>query len=189
MVQTRSNANQVTENPPQGETSATGGRHPHINVTEAEALIQRVEITAEQLREVLAVLAPNHEKATKPNGKARVEDDLSRLDEEDESSSFERASAFDRLGDPKEKKPQTSAFDRLQDTRSARKGDLREKLKERREESSATSKAGSEERRKAMEDKEAIELWRMYDHLEKRLDAQNPYRQAVFSEVTPSPRG
>ncbi|VFQ80255.1 unnamed protein product [Cuscuta campestris] len=125
MVQTRSNANQVTGNPPQGETSATGGRHPHINVTEAEALIQR---------------------------------------------------------------PRTSAFDRLRDTRLARKGDLREKLKERREESSATSKASSEERRKAIEDKEVIELWRMYDRLEKRLDAHNPYRQAVFSEVTPFSR-
>ncbi|VFQ69758.1 unnamed protein product [Cuscuta campestris] len=105
-----------------------------------------------------------------------VEDDLSRLDEEDASSSFEWAFAFDRLGDPKLKKPRTSAFDRLQDTRSARKGDLRDKLKERREESSATSKAGSEERRKAIEDKKAIELWRMYDRLEKRLDAQNNFK-------------
>ncbi|VFQ90858.1 unnamed protein product [Cuscuta campestris] len=127
-------------------------------------------------------------KVTKPNGKARVEDELSRLDEEDVSSSFERASAFDRLGDPKLKKPRTSAFERLQDTRSARKGDLRETLKERRGESSATSKIGSEERQKAIEDKEAVELWRMYERLEKRLDAQNPYRQAVFSEVTPFSR-
>ncbi|VFQ62046.1 unnamed protein product [Cuscuta campestris] len=70
-------------------------------------------------------------KATKPNGMARVEDELFRLDEEDGSSSFERVSAFNRLGDPKSKKPQTSAFDRLQDTRSARKGDLRETLKDR----------------------------------------------------------
>ncbi|VFR03026.1 unnamed protein product [Cuscuta campestris] len=70
-------------------------------------------------------------KATKPNGKARVEDELFRLDEEDGSSSFERVSAFNRLGDPKSKKPRTSAFDWLQDTRSARKGDLRETLQER----------------------------------------------------------
>ncbi|VFQ77692.1 unnamed protein product [Cuscuta campestris] len=112
-----------------------------------------------------------------------MEDELSRLDEEDESSSFERASAFDRLGDPKLKKPRTSAFDQLQDTRSARKGNLRVKLKERRGESSATSKIGSEERLKVVEDKEAIELWRMCDRLEKRLDAQNPYRQVVFSEL------
>ncbi|VFQ93639.1 unnamed protein product [Cuscuta campestris] len=114
-----------------------------------------------------------------------MEDALSRLDKEDESSSFEWASAFDRLGDPKAKKPRTSAFDRVQVTRSARKGDLRETLKERRGESTATSKIGSEERRKAVKDKEAVELWRMYERLEKRLDAQNPYRQAVFSEVTP----
>ncbi|VFQ77163.1 unnamed protein product [Cuscuta campestris] len=51
-----------------------------------------------------------------------------------------------------------------------------------RDESSATSKACSEERRKAIEDKEAVELWRIVDHLEKRLDAQNPYRRAVFNE-------
>ncbi|VFQ79638.1 unnamed protein product [Cuscuta campestris] len=127
-------------------------------------------------------------KATKPNRKARMEDALSRLDEEDESSSFERASAFDRLGDPKSKKPRTCAFDQLQDTRPACKGDLRETLKERRGESTATSKVGSEERRKAVEDKEAADLWRMYEQLEKRLDTQNPYRQAVFSEVTPFSR-
>ncbi|VFQ95950.1 unnamed protein product [Cuscuta campestris] len=124
-------------------------------------------------------------KATKPNGKAMVDDDLSTLDKEDESSSFERASALDRLGDPKQKKPRTSAFDQLQDTWSAWKGDLRDKIRERREESSATSKACSEERHKAIEDKEAVELWRMFDRLERRLDAQNPYYQAVFSEVTP----
>ncbi|VFQ89316.1 unnamed protein product [Cuscuta campestris] len=215
MVQTRSNANAGTGAPHQGEKSATGGRHPPINTTEAEALIQRVGITVEQFKEVLAVLTPNREivvedatgvpigekagpagsqgkkkkvrrsqkkKATKPNEKARIEDALSRLDEEDESSSFERASAFDRLGDPKAKKPRTSAFDRLQDTRSARKGDLSEMLKERRGESTATSTIGSEERRKAVEDKEAAELWRMYERLERRLDAQNPYRQAVFNE-------
>ncbi|VFQ95895.1 unnamed protein product [Cuscuta campestris] len=221
MVQTRSNANAGTGAPHQGENSATGGQHPPISTTEAEALIQRVGITAEQFKEVLATLTPNREvviedatgvpvgekagpagsqgkkkkvrrsqkkKATKPNGKARMEDALSRLDEEDESSSFERASTFDRLGDPKAKKPRTSAFDRLQDTRAARKGDLRETLKERRGESTATSKIGSEERRKAVENEEAVELWRMYERLEKRLDAQNPYRQAVFSEVTPFSR-
>ncbi|VFQ82092.1 unnamed protein product [Cuscuta campestris] len=214
MVQTHSNANLGTRAPHQGKNSATGGRHPPI--------IQRVGITAEQFKEVLAALTPNREivvedatgeppggkagladswgkkkkkvrrsqkkKATKPNGKARVENELSRLDEEDESSSFERASAFDWLGDPKSKKPRTSAFERLQHTQSARKGDLRETLKERRGESSATSKIGSEERRKAIEDKEAVELWRTYERLEKRLDAQNPYRQAVFSEVMPFSR-
>ncbi|VFQ79936.1 unnamed protein product [Cuscuta campestris] len=216
MVQTRSNANLVNGNPHQGENSATKGRHPLISLTEAEALIQRVGITAEQFKEVMAAWTPNSEvlvedatgeptggkagpagsggkkkkkvrrsqkkKATKPNEKARMEEELSRLDEEDESSSFERASAIDRLGDPASKKPRTSAFDRLHDTRSARKGNLREKLKEKRGESSATSKIGSEE---LLEDKEAIELWRMYECLEKQLDAQNPYRQAVFSEVTP----
>ncbi|VFQ90222.1 unnamed protein product [Cuscuta campestris] len=98
MVQTRSNANQVTGNPPQVESSASGGRHPPISVMEVEALIQRFGITAEQL------------------------------------------------------------------------------------------KKGEKERRKAIEDKEAIELWRMYDRLEKRVDAQNPHRQAVFSEVTPFSR-
>ncbi|VFQ83610.1 unnamed protein product [Cuscuta campestris] len=127
-------------------------------------------------------------KATKPNGKAVMADALSKLDEEDESSSFERMSAFDRLGDPKSKKPRTSAFERLQDTRSARKGDLRDTLKEKRGESTATSKIGSEERRATVGDKGAAELWRMYERLEKRLDAQNPYRQAVFSEVTPFSR-
>ncbi|VFQ85558.1 unnamed protein product [Cuscuta campestris] len=207
---------------PLGENSATGGRHPPISVTEAEALIQRVGITAEQFKEVMAALTPNLEvlvedvtgepaggkagptgsrgkkkkkvrrsqknKATKPNRKAIMEDELSRLEEEGESSSFDQALAFNRLGDPKSKKPRTSAFDRLQDTQSARKGDLREKLKERRGESSETSKIGSEERRKAVEDKEAIKLWRMYERLEKRLDAQNPYRQVVFSKVTPFSR-
>ncbi|VFQ98448.1 unnamed protein product [Cuscuta campestris] len=127
-------------------------------------------------------------KATKPKGKARMEDALSKLDEEGESSSFERRSAFDRLGEPKSKKPRTSTFEQLQDARSARKGDLRETLKERRAESTATSKIGSEEQRKAVEEKEAVELWKMYERLEKRLDAQNPYRQAVFSEVTPFSR-
>ncbi|VFQ88695.1 unnamed protein product [Cuscuta campestris] len=189
-----------------GENTATGGRHPPINVTEAEVLIQRVGITAEQFKEVLAALTPNREvvvedatgepaggkagpagsggkkkkkvrrskkkKVTKPNRKARVEDELSILDKEDESSSFERASAFDRLGDPTSKKPRTSAFDRLQDTRSVRKGGLREKLKERRGESSATSKIGSEERQKVVEDKEATELRRMYERLEKQLDVR-----------------
>ncbi|VFQ91617.1 unnamed protein product [Cuscuta campestris] len=151
MVQTRSNANVGTGVPQQGENSATGGRHPPITTGEAEALIQRVGITAEQFKEVLAALAPNREvvvgnvargptgekagpagsqgkkkkvrrsqkkKATKPNGKAMMADALSRLEEEDESSSFERMSAFDRLGDPKSKKPRTSAFERLQDTRN-----------------------------------------------------------------------
>ncbi|VFQ95862.1 unnamed protein product [Cuscuta campestris] len=47
-----------------------------------------------------------------------------------------------------------------------------------------TSKIGSGERRRTVEDKGAAELWRMYEQLKKRLDAQNPYRQAVFSEVT-----
>ncbi|VFQ68768.1 unnamed protein product [Cuscuta campestris] len=167
---------------------------PPITTVEAEALIQRVGITAEQFKEVLAVLTPNREivvedvaggptggkagptgsqgkkkkvrlsqkkKTTKPNGKGMMEDALSRLDEEDESSSFERMSAFDRLGDPKSKKPQTSAFERLQDTRSARKGDLRDTLKEKRGESTATSKVGSEERRRAVEEKGAAELWRI----------------------------
>ncbi|VFQ61181.1 unnamed protein product [Cuscuta campestris] len=50
------------------------------------------------------------------------------------------------------------------------------------------SSRGSEERRKAVKDKEAADLWKMYERLEKRLDAQNPYRQAVFSEVTPFSR-
>ncbi|VFQ79290.1 unnamed protein product [Cuscuta campestris] len=151
MVQTRSNANAGIRAPHQGENSATGGRHPPITTVEAEALIQRVGIMAEQFKEVLAVLTPNRKivvedvaggptggkagptgsqgkkkkvrrsqkkKVTKPNGKAMMEDALSRLDEEDESSSFERMSAFDRLGDPKSKKPWTSAFERLQDTRS-----------------------------------------------------------------------
>ncbi|VFQ76206.1 unnamed protein product [Cuscuta campestris] len=115
-------------------------------------------------------------KATKHNGKAVMADALSRLEEEDESSSFERMSAFDRLGDPKSKKPRTSAFERLQDTRSARKGDLRDTLKEKRGESTATSKVGSEERRTTVGDKGTAELWKMYEQLEKRLDAQNPYR-------------
>ncbi|VFQ98999.1 unnamed protein product [Cuscuta campestris] len=221
MVQTRSNANVGTGVPQQGKNSATGGRHPPITTGEAEALIQRVGITTEQFKEVLAALAPNCEvvvgdvaggptgekagpagsqgkkkkvrrsqkkKATKPNGKAMMADALSRLEEEDESSSFERMSAFDRLGDLKSKKPRTSAFERLQDTRSARKGDLRDTLKEKRGESSATSKVGSEERRRTVEDKGAAELWKMYEQLEKQLDAQNPYRQVVFSEVTPFSR-
>ncbi|VFQ86991.1 unnamed protein product [Cuscuta campestris] len=191
---------------------------PPITTGEAEALIQRVGITAEQFKEVLAALAPNRKvvvgdvaggptggkagpagsqgrkkkvrrsqkkKATKPNGKAMMADALSRLEEEDESASFEWMSAFDRLGDPKSKKPRTSAFERLQDTRSARKGDLRDTLKEKKGESTATSKVGSEERRITVRDKGATELWKMYEQLEKRLDAQNPYRQAVFSEVTP----
>ncbi|VFQ82710.1 unnamed protein product [Cuscuta campestris] len=194
MVQTRSNANIGTGVPQQGENSATGGRNPPITTGEAEALIQRVGITAEQFKEVLAALAPNREvvvedvaggptggkagpadsqgkkkkvrrsqkkKATKPNGKAVMVDALSRLDEEDESSSFERMSAFDRLGDPKSKKLRTSAFERLQDTRSARKGDLRDTLKEKRGESTVTSKIGPEERWTMVEDKGAAELWRM----------------------------
>ncbi|VFQ82909.1 unnamed protein product [Cuscuta campestris] len=216
MVQTRRNANVGTGVPQQGENSTTGGRNPPITTGEAEALIQRVGITAEQFKEVLAALAPNREvvvedvaggptggkagptgsqgkkknvrrsqkkKATKPNGKAVMADALSRLEEEDDSSSFERMSAFDRLGDPKSKKPRTSAFERLQDTRSARKGDLRDTLKEKRGESTTTSKVGSEERRTTVGDKGAAELWKMYEQLEKRLDAQNPYRQAVFSEA------
>ncbi|VFQ72036.1 unnamed protein product, partial [Cuscuta campestris] len=216
MVQTRSNANVGTGVPQQGENSTTGGRNPPITTGEAEALIQRVGITAEQFKEVLAALAPNREvvveevaggptggkagpagsqgkkkkvrrsqkkKATKPNGKVVMADALSRLDEEDESSSFERMSAFDHLGDPKSKKPRTSAFERLQDTRSARKGDLRDALKEKRGESTATSKIDPEVRRTTVEGKGAAELWRMYEQLEKRLDAQNPYRQAVFSEA------
>ncbi|VFQ90020.1 unnamed protein product, partial [Cuscuta campestris] len=357
-----------------GRTAPPEAGTPPITTGEAEALIQRVGITAEQFKEVLAALAPNREvvvgdvargptgekagpagsqgkkkkvrrsqkkKATKPNGKAMMADALSRLEEEDESSSFERMSAFDRLGDPKSKKPRTSAFERLQDTRSARKGDLRDTLKKKRGESTATSKAvfsevtpfsrrimscplpdnfktpqikayngttdpqdhlarfganvvmyaypeeikcrcflatlegqacewfhklpkgsidkwgdlahkflehfassrrqklpfshllnvkirkgeqlrefinrwekeardvqgaddqaliamlgestatskvGSEERRTTVGDKGAAELWKMYEQLEKRLDAQNPYRQAVFSEVTPFSR-
>ncbi|VFQ88691.1 unnamed protein product [Cuscuta campestris] len=192
---------------------------PPITTGEAEALIQRVGITAEQFKEVLAALTPNREivvedvvggpaggkagpagsqgkkkkvrrsqkkKTTKPNGKAVMEDALSRLDEE--SSSFERMSAFDRLRDPKSKKPRTSVFERLQDTQSARKGDLRDTLKEKRGESTTTSKTSFEERRTTVEDKGAAELWRMYEQLEKRMDAKNPYRQAVFSEVTPFSR-
>ncbi|VFQ73483.1 unnamed protein product [Cuscuta campestris] len=96
--------------------------------------------------------------ATKPNGKAVMADALSRLEEEDESSSFERMSAFDRLGDPKSKKPRTSAFERLQDTRLARKGDLKDTLKEKKGESTATSKVGSEERRMTVGDKGATEI-------------------------------
>ncbi|VFQ68922.1 unnamed protein product [Cuscuta campestris] len=61
MVQTRSNANVGTGVPQQGENSATGGRHPPITTEEVEALIQRVGITAEQFKEVLAALAPNRE--------------------------------------------------------------------------------------------------------------------------------
>ncbi|VFQ69076.1 unnamed protein product [Cuscuta campestris] len=61
MVQTRSNANVGTGVPQQGENSATGGRHPPITTGEAEALIQRVGITTEQFKEVLAALAPNRE--------------------------------------------------------------------------------------------------------------------------------
>ncbi|VFQ95406.1 unnamed protein product [Cuscuta campestris] len=110
MVQTRNNANIGTGVPHQGENSATGGRHPPINVTEVEALIQRVVITTEKFKEVLVALTPNREivvedtigepaggkarpadsggkkkkkirrtqkkKVTKPNGKARVEDEL-----------------------------------------------------------------------------------------------------------------
>ncbi|VFQ85759.1 unnamed protein product [Cuscuta campestris] len=194
MVQTRSNANVGTGVPQQGENSATGGRHPPITTGEVEALIQRVGITTEQFKEVLAALAPNREVvvgdvAGGPIGeKAGPEEKRKKLEEEDESSSFERMSAFDRLGDPKSKKPRTSAFERLQDTRSARKGDLRDTLKEKRGESTATSKVGSEERQKKVGDKGAAELWKMYEQLEKRLDAQNPYRQAVFSEVTPFSR-
>ncbi|VFQ95106.1 unnamed protein product [Cuscuta campestris] len=165
MVQTRSNANVGTGVPQQGENSATGGRHPPITTGEAEALIQRVGITAEQFKEVLAALAPNREVVVgdvaggpigEKAGPAGSQGKKRKLEEEDESSSFERMSAFDRLGDPKSKKPRTSAFERLQDTRSARKGDLRDALKEKRGESTATSK--------------------------------NPYHQAVFSEVTPFSR-
>ncbi|VFQ59770.1 unnamed protein product [Cuscuta campestris] len=61
MVQTRSNANLVTGNPHQGGNSATSGQHPPISLTETEALIQRVGITAEQFKEVMAALTPNHE--------------------------------------------------------------------------------------------------------------------------------
>ncbi|VFQ84371.1 unnamed protein product, partial [Cuscuta campestris] len=69
------------------------------------------------------------------------------------------------------------------DTQSARKGDLRDTLKENRGESTSTSKVGSEERRTTVGDKGAAELWKMFEQLEKRLDAQNPYREAVFSEA------
>ncbi|VFQ64012.1 unnamed protein product [Cuscuta campestris] len=194
-----SNANVGTGVPQQGENSTTGGRNPPITTGEAEALIQRVGITAEQFKEVLAALelAPNRDVVVEDvaggptGGKARQDlrapkEKRKKLEEEDDSSSFERMSAFDRLGDAKSKKPRTSAFERLQDTRSARKGDLRDTLKEKRGESTATSKVGSEERRTT--DKGAAELWKMYEQLEKRLDAQNPYRQAVFSEVTPFSR-
>ncbi|VFQ85562.1 unnamed protein product [Cuscuta campestris] len=157
-------------------SSPPGRKHRHwrlappITTGEVEALIQRVGITAEQFKEVLAALTPNREVVGEDvaggpqagrldlralKGKRR------KLDEEDESSSFERMSAFDRLGDPKSKKPRTSAFERLQDTRSARRGDLRDTLKEKRGESTATSKIGSKERRKAVEDKEAAELWKI----------------------------
>ncbi|VFQ81610.1 unnamed protein product [Cuscuta campestris] len=61
MVQTRSNANVGTGVPQHGENSTTGGRNPPITTGEAEALIQRVGITAEQFKEVLAALAPNRE--------------------------------------------------------------------------------------------------------------------------------
>ncbi|VFQ85584.1 unnamed protein product [Cuscuta campestris] len=195
MVQTRSNANVGTGVPQQGENSTTGGQNPPITTGEAEALIQRVGITAEQFKEVLAALAPNCEVVVEDvaggptGGKAGPTGSQGKKKKkEDDSSSFERMSAFDRLGDPKSKKPRTSAFERLQDTRSARKGDLRDTLKEKRGESTATSKVGSEERRTTVGDKGAAELWKMYEQLEKRLDAQNPYRQAVFSEVTPFSR-
>ncbi|VFQ94931.1 unnamed protein product [Cuscuta campestris] len=61
MVQTCSNANLGTRIPLQGENSATGGQHPPISMTEVEALIQRVGITAEQFKEVMATLTPNRE--------------------------------------------------------------------------------------------------------------------------------
>ncbi|VFQ88201.1 unnamed protein product [Cuscuta campestris] len=51
MVQTRSNANVGTGVPQQGENNTTGGRNPPITTGEAEALIQRVGITAEQFKE------------------------------------------------------------------------------------------------------------------------------------------
>ncbi|VFQ71993.1 unnamed protein product [Cuscuta campestris] len=108
---------------------------PPITTVEAEALIQRVGITAEQFKEVLAALTPNREIVV-----------------EDETLSLPA---------------------RATSRRRSRRG-----------ESTATSKIGSEERQKAVEDNEAAELWRMYE----RLDAQNPYRQAVFSEVTPFSR-
>ncbi|VFQ74564.1 unnamed protein product [Cuscuta campestris] len=170
MVQTHSNANAGVGAPHQGENSATGGQHPPpITTVEAEALIQRVGITAEQFKEVLAVLTPNREIVVgdvaggPTGGKAGP------------------TGSQEKRRKPQVKKAPDFAFERLQDTRSARKGDLRDTLKEKRGESTATSKTGSEERRRAVEDKGAAELWRMYEQLEKRLDAQNPYRQAVFS--------
>ncbi|VFQ62779.1 unnamed protein product [Cuscuta campestris] len=161
MVQTRSNANVGTGVPQQGENSATGGRHPPITTGEVEALIQRVGITAEQFKEVLAALAPNREVVV-----------------------------GDVAGGPTGEKagPAGSQGKKKKDTWSARKSDWRDTLKEKRGESTATSKVGSEERRTTVGDKGAAELWKMYEQLEKRLDAQNPYRQAVFSEVTPFSR-
>ncbi|VFQ64851.1 unnamed protein product [Cuscuta campestris] len=156
MVQTRSNANVGTGVPQQGENSTTGGRNPPITTGEAEALIQRVGITAEQFKEVLAALAPNREVV--------VED-------------VAEGPTGGKAG------PTGSQGKKKKDTRSARKGDLRDTLKEKRGESTATSKVGSEERRTTVGDKGAAELWKMYEQLEKRLDAQNPYRQAVFSEA------
>ncbi|VFQ83491.1 unnamed protein product [Cuscuta campestris] len=71
MVQTRSNANVGTGAPQQGENSTTGGRNPPITTGEAEALIQRVGITAEQFKEVLAALAPNRERPPLPKRKKK----------------------------------------------------------------------------------------------------------------------
>ncbi|VFQ91349.1 unnamed protein product [Cuscuta campestris] len=59
MVQTRSNVNLGTGVPLQDENSATEDRNPPISMTEAEALIQRIGITAEQFKEVLAALTQN----------------------------------------------------------------------------------------------------------------------------------
>ncbi|VFQ94732.1 unnamed protein product [Cuscuta campestris] len=61
MVQTQSKANQPTENPPQGEISATRGCHLPISVTEAKALIQRIGITTDQFKEVVAALTQNQQ--------------------------------------------------------------------------------------------------------------------------------
>ncbi|VFQ90029.1 unnamed protein product [Cuscuta campestris] len=146
-----SNANVGTGVPQQGENSATGGRHPPITTGEAEALIQRVGITAEQFKEVLAALAPNREVVV-----------------------------GDVAGGPTGEKAGPAAQGKK------KKSDLRDTLKEKRGESTATSKVGSEERRTTVGDKGAAELWKMYEQLEKRLDAQNPYRQAVFSEIKES---
>ncbi|VFQ94773.1 unnamed protein product [Cuscuta campestris] len=128
MVQTRSNVNQPTGSPPRGETSATGVQRgdggPNPNPGSGDDVIGaqaggKAGPAASEGRKKKKTRRSQKKKATKPNGEAMIEDDRSRQDEEVESSSFERASDFNQLGDPKQEKPQTSAFDRLQDNRGS----------------------------------------------------------------------